>query len=106
MPESELKVTPEKVREAAAECPDARRTLKILFPDAFNKVNGPIVLGEGTIPLNLNGRSVLGVWCKDIARRGTDHSALYLPPIQGTHWELQPDRHSKEIVVLRLVDDK
>jgi hypothetical protein len=31
----ELKVTDEKVKEAAASCPDARRVLQKLFPEVF-----------------------------------------------------------------------
>jgi hypothetical protein len=31
----ELKVTDDKVREAAKSCPDAARVLKMLFPEAF-----------------------------------------------------------------------
>lgn len=35
----ELKITDDKVREAAASCPDAKKVLKKLFPEVFSEVN-------------------------------------------------------------------
>ncbi len=34
---SKLEISKEKVLEAASKCPDAARTLKILFPEAFKE---------------------------------------------------------------------
>ena len=43
---SELKITQDKVREAAAKCSAAAETLKVLFPEAFEKKDEPFEFGE------------------------------------------------------------
>lgn len=43
---SELKITTEKVRKAAAKCSAVAATLKVLFPEAFEKTAEPFEFGE------------------------------------------------------------
>lgn len=47
----EVKTTDDKVREAAAACPDARVVLEKLFPDAFTRVK----IGDGIVKVVIDG---------------------------------------------------
>lgn len=46
---SELKITKEKVLEAAAKCPTAKETLKTLFPEFFEKEALPIEIKNNIV---------------------------------------------------------
>lgn len=79
---STLNITPEKIRQAANECPEAAKTLKTLFPEVFEEdkfydfvenkfvlddrvyedksiVGKPLFIGGGLAPDGMNGKCLI-----------------------------------------------
>lgn len=71
----DLKITAEKVREAASKCSTAAATLKTLFPEAFeddgpfdfgrmrvldtSTTDGPLAIANGCAPIGLEYKSLV-----------------------------------------------
>jgi hypothetical protein len=73
---STLNITPEKIRQAANECPEAAKTLKTLFPEAFENENEfyyfedevllntfisekPLFIGKNFAPEGMSGKCLM-----------------------------------------------
>jgi hypothetical protein len=60
----ELKITKEKILEAASKCSTARQTLSILFPEAFNQPSLLIEKDNNSTSMdlaNINGRRAIAI---------------------------------------------
>jgi len=73
----ELKITKEKVLAAASQCPEAKETLKTLFPEVFRELMQPDVLCTANTwyGADKNGPIFLGIGGGSSFQRG----ALYVP---------------------------
>ena len=92
----ELKITREKVLEGAASCPDAKRVLEKMFPEAFKGEDRRVrfVSVQGLIK-DLNGKSMIE------PRTGGSHQGrgLYLSAMYD--WTIEIDSSAAQVLVAR-----
>lgn len=74
-----MNTTKEQILEAAADCPQAKETLKTLFPDAFKKevIRKPLHMENELDIVDSEGKS-MGFICKGMYNYNEDEGHRYL----------------------------
>lgn len=95
----ELKITKDKVLAAAGKCPDAKRTLEVLFPEAF-KVDPQIDLRKSSTDLRLHGMAD-GVWICIEPRDEGPYEGIGFYLTGSVLWELVTDPDGVTVLIPR-----
>lgn len=107
MPEKIVHTTEEKVKAAAASCPDAKRVLKTLFPDVFSEDDQRFD-GEGRLRFNhptINGFIAIPIIGSIIEPRENGNLAKVSLYLNSTFtWSIVKDNHGKDCLVAHKKD--
>lgn len=98
----ELKITDDRVREAAKGCPDAERVLKTLFPSVFEdqdvlKTNG---LNPTAKQIHFFGPHESPIVIQNRTSGNFINRGFYLSTIHGYKWRIVIDNADQQVLVL------